>query len=212
MEDKKGTHWIWLDKWLPEDKEYPVLVLFRKELTISGEPKEAVICISADSRYKLYINGKFAQAGPSRGDRQIWFYDEVDITSYLTAGKNVLAVQVLRYPTDHRKGNHGIFRTEYPGLYVTGSVTDKDGNVQILYADESWTCKKDKGFHIISENPDFAPLQIFENRQGDSELKGWMLAGYDDSKWQTAKEYQHMDPAISPGNLVPRTIPYLYRK
>lgn len=71
MEDKKGTHWIWLDKWLPEDKEEPVLALFRKELTVSGKPKDAVIRISADSRYKLYINGKFVEAGPSRGDRQI---------------------------------------------------------------------------------------------------------------------------------------------
>lgn len=212
MENKKSTHWIWLDKWMPEDREDPVLAIFRKELTVSGEPKEALIRISADSRYKLYINGKFVEAGPSRGDRQIWFYDEVDIAPYLTVGKNILAVQVLRYPTDHRKGNHGIFRTEYPGLYVKGSVTCTDGTMQILAADESWTCKKDKGFHIVSENPGFAPLQIFENRQGDSELKGWMIAGYDDSKWQTAKEYQRMDPAISPGNLQPRTIPYLYRK
>lgn len=97
-------------------------------------------------------------------------------------------------------------------MYITESVTGKDGKTQILDADESWKCQMDKGFHIVSENPGFAPLQIFENRQGEPELKGWMLTEYDDSKWHAAKEYQHMDPAISPGNLVPRTIPYLYRK
>lgn len=39
-----------------------------------------------------------------------------------------------------------------------------------------------------------------------------MKAGYDDSRWSAAWEYPDMSRAVSPGNLQPRTIPYLYRK
>lgn len=66
MRDRK-VNWIWLPKWNAADKETAVLVLFRKKLELQAEPKEAVITISADTRYKLYVNGHFAEAGPSRG-------------------------------------------------------------------------------------------------------------------------------------------------
>jgi hypothetical protein len=39
-----------------------------------------------------------------------------------------------------------------------------------------------------------------------------MKAGYDDAFWSQAWEYPYMSLAVSPGNLHPRTIPYLYRK
>ena len=120
------TCWIWLKNWSAEDRNEPALVLFRKVLEVAGDLKRAGFCISADSRYKLYINGKLAEIGPSRGDGQVWFYDEVDVLPYLKKGKNIIAVQVLRYPRIHRKGNHGIFRTESPGLYLRGKLTFTD--------------------------------------------------------------------------------------
>lgn len=206
------TNWIWLKEWTAEDKEEPVLALFRKKITLSEKVEKAFIQISADSRYKLFVNGHMAEAGPSKGDRQVWFMDEVDIRKWLMQGENVLAVQVLRYPLEHSKGNHGIFRTEFPGLYVTGEIRYVNGQSQNIIADKSWKCRKDKMFHIESESPIFAPLQIYENTGGDMELKGWMQAGYSDCNWSDSKEYQDMNMALSPGNLLPRTIPYLYRK
>ncbi len=209
---KKQSKWIWIKSWKAEDKEEPALVLFRRAFRIAGEPEKAVLKISADSRYKLYINGKLIEIGPSRGDSQVWFFDEIDFLSYLTEGENVLAVQVLRYPLAHEKGNHGIFRTGYPGLYLEGEVQYTDGSSEILNADEKWKVRKDEGFSIVSESDDFAPLQIYERKQGSEELKGWMLKDYDDSRWEYAFEYSDMNQAVSPGNLLPRTIPYLYRK
>ena len=51
MSDKK-SNWIWLPTWTAEDKENPALVLFRKEVEITGTPIAGKITISADSRYK----------------------------------------------------------------------------------------------------------------------------------------------------------------
>lgn len=204
--------WIWLPEWTAEDKEKPILALFLKKADLKTEPEKAFIKISADTRYKLYINGQLVEIGPSRGDCQIWYYDEINITPFLKKGINVFAVQVLRYPMEARKGNYGMFRTEYPGLYVEGSILDVEGNCVILDADESWMCRKHPGFQIVSESESFAPLQIFEACNGKSELKGWMLPEYDSMLWMHARLYSAMSPAVSPGNLRPRTIPFLYRK
>lgn len=212
MEEKKLSNWIWSREWQVSDKEEPTLMLFRKTFKITGNPKKAIISISADSRYKLYVNGKLAEVGPSKGDREVWFFDEVDILSYINEGENVLAVQVLRYPLEHLKGNYGVFRTEYPGLFIEGNVEDETGERYCLNADESWKVKKEEGFHIISESDIFAPLQIYEDRKGNELLKGWMKTGYDDTWWKSAVAYHDMNKAVSPGNLQPRTIPYMYRE
>lgn len=205
-------NWIWLPEWDAADKEKPVLALFLKTFELKAAPKQAEIDISADTRYKLYVNGHFAEVGPSRGDMQVWFYDQADIEPYLKTGENILAVQVLRYPAEYWKGNYGMFRTEYPGLYVRGRVTDIEENTCVLDADDSWKCRRDLGFQIVSESDDFAPLQIFENRRGDGALAGWMMPGYDCGAWLQALPYQVMSRAVSPGNLQPRTIPFMYRR
>lgn len=212
MEEEKRETWIWLADWTAEDKEEPVLALFRKTLQILERPIKAKIRISADSRYKLYVNGMLAEVGPSKGDRQVWFYDEVNILPYLQQGENIIAVQVLRYPLDHSKGNHGIFRTEYPGLFVEGQIWDDGGNQYLLDGNKEWKGIKDSGFQIVSESDIFAPLQIYENREGIERFKGWMQVGYKEEGWKPVREYFDRSKAVSPGNLLPRTIPYLYRK
>ena len=51
------TNWIWMRNWTAEDKEEAALVLFRKEIDIQRMPQKGIIQVSADSRYKLYVNG-----------------------------------------------------------------------------------------------------------------------------------------------------------
>lgn len=212
MEKREKSNWIWLKDWKPQDKEEPLHVLFRKEIHITEEPTAGSVRISADSRYKLYINGVFVEAGPSKGDRQVWYVDEMNILPYMKQGTNIIAVEVLRYPMEHKKGNHGIFRTEYPGLYVRGEICDNAGDTYTIDACDQWKCKKNKYYHIVSESEIFAPLQIYENTKGDVENRGWMQPDYDDKFWPSAFEYPDMDQAVSPGNLIDRTIPYLYHE
>ena len=160
VEHLPKTKWIWLPGWKEEVEEDCRLAYFRKQFRVKEVPESCKVRISADSRYKLYVNGKFAELGPSRGDRQVWYVDEVEISSFLQEGENVLAVEVLRYPLSHTKGNHGIFRTATPGLYVESERVE-------LCADASWKCKLEREFQIITESPFFAPLQILEERCGD---------------------------------------------
>lgn len=210
----KASNWIWSPDWSAEDKDTPRVVLFRKRLLLKEAPFEGKLCISADTRYKLYVNERLAEVGPSRGDTQVWFYDTVDLVPYLKKGENVIGVSVLRYPEDPAAGNHGMFRTPVPGLYARGSVTDMDGTKYDLSADASWRCVTDKSVTFYREEERFAPLIIHERTAGNPALFGWRKASYDDSGWNTAKPYIKKDvpEAVSPGNLKPRNIPYLYRK
>lgn len=160
----------------------------------------------------LYVNGKLVEVGPSKGDSQVWYVDEVGLLPFLKKGRNVLSVCVLRYPIERSKGCFGICRTEYPFLYVEGSVQDESGKRYSLDTCEGWFGRNADGFHIVSESDLFAPLQILENTSGALWQKGWMKPGYDMKGWESPYIYSDMNQAVSPGNLQKRTIPFLYRK
>lgn len=210
----KNSNWIWNPRWSAEDKDTPRIMLFRKKVELAEEPWAGRIRISADTKYKLYINGRLAEVGPSRGDHQIWFYDTVDILPWLKKGVNIIGVSVLRYPEDPAAGNHGMFRTPLPGLFVQGEIEDMAGNRADVSADASWKCRTDKSVSFYREEERFAPLVIHERAAGNPELFGWKEKEYDDSGWQAARAYikKLVPEAVSPGNLKPRNIPCMYRK
>lgn len=208
------TEWIWNADWNSEDNDHIRKVLFRKEMNFDVIPKSVTVKVSADSRYKLFINGTFVEYGPSKGDRKIWYYDLVDITPYLLVGKNCIAIEVLRYPQMHSRGNHSIFRTGAPGLFLELFCENENGKEVFLTTDDTWKSYKELTTEFKKEPSGFAPLFILEEAIGDEEINGWKIAGYNDEKW-TRTSYQidiFINKADSPGNMVARTIPYMYRK
>ena len=95
----------------------------RRVFTLTTVPKNALIHITADARYKLYVNGILVSRGPARGFQDHWPYDSVEIASYLKPGRNVLAVIA------HSLGisNFQYLHQGYSGLLVWGKI----GNVDI---------------------------------------------------------------------------------
>lgn len=211
MLEIKDSNWMWQDR--ETEPDVPNMVLFRKSVILDSAPICTDFRISADSRYKLYINSKFVEVGPAKGDDKVWFYDTLDLLPYLRKGKNVFAIEVLRYPLIHERGNHGIFRTNTPGLYVQGCITTESNNNYSVDADKTWKCISQNGFSIHGEDPFFAPLQIYEDTCLPENLYGWKEDTYDDSHWDTPKIYDELSVcrASSPGNLMQRTIPFMYR-
>lgn len=189
--------WIWSKK----DKKInkPTLVYFQKNVKINKN-KSCSIKISADSRYKLYINGELKQVGPQKGSINHWFYDEIDLSQYLHDGVNDIGVKVLHYPDLHNQGNFGIARTNTPGLYIAGEQ---------ICTDSTWLYYE-PDYQITSEDPDFAPLQIYEDVKGDKETAN-LINGEVDNQWQYAKEYEEAELAPVLKDLNKRTIPFLYR-
>ena len=62
------TNWIWTPDWSMEDDHEARIVYFRKEIDVDArkKPERREIRITADSRYKLYVNGSFLRDGPQK--------------------------------------------------------------------------------------------------------------------------------------------------
>jgi len=208
---RPASSWIWTEEWTHADNEKPALVYFRKTFDLQDEITSFVIDVSADSRYRLYVNGQSVCIGPCKGDAAVWYYETVNIERHLNQGKNVISAVVLRYPTDKRY-NHSVWRTSTPGLYVDGRVEYADGRAELFRADETWKSIINRDVQIVPEHNKGGFLYVNERAKGSAALKGWTLQDYNDSEWHGVKVYSGMEVhgAISPGNLTKRPIPFLY--
>ena len=85
----------------------------------------ARIRISADSNYAIYINGIFVDSGQYADFPHYKIYDELDISAYITAGQNHIAVMVWYYGVPsftYYIGKPGcIFEVEQAGKIICAS-------------------------------------------------------------------------------------------
>ncbi|MFW2845273.1 alpha-L-rhamnosidase C-terminal domain-containing protein [Lactiplantibacillus plantarum] len=213
MSKRQNAAWIWTQDWSSKDQQVARLVCFRKRIQINEHVEKASLKVTADSRYKLFINSKFVQVGPLKGNRQKWYYDQIDITKYLHLGSNTIAIQVLRYPAIHLAGNYSVTRTEMPGLYLNGYIQTVN-NVMTIQTDETWKSFNDRQFEIVSEASDFAPMQIYEKRRGEPLLKYWLDADISCEGWHSVRviSNQQVPMILQPQNLYKRTVPFMERR
>ena len=89
-----NTRWIWLS-----GDEAPVNTVadFQGSLRLTAVPKKVSLLISADSRYRLHINGTLIGHGPARAYPGHYEFDEHDIASLLVTGENIIDVRVLHW-------------------------------------------------------------------------------------------------------------------
>lgn len=205
------SNWIWTVG--SYDMDNPCIVYFRKEVILDKNIENAVLKISADSRYRLFINGISAVQGPCKGDRNIWFYDEIQVGDLLKPGVNVFAAVVLRYPENNDKGNRSIWRTETPGFYIDGTITFEGGENHPFITDESWKSFYQDKISIIKSG---AVDRIFvsEKAEGDIRNCGWKQENFNDSNWSEVKVYENsiMKKVTVPGGMSKRPIPFMYEK
>ncbi len=178
-----NSRWIWIPSWSEVDNAHPRIVYFRKKFTLNEKAENAVIKVSADSRYRMYVNGVSVGFGPCKGDRYVWYYDEIDITPHLKEGENIISAVVLRYPLDNSRGNQSVWRTDTPGLYVEGSAGSA-----ALDTDETWKCKINNDIEIIPEGG-LNFMWIMEKAEGNARLSGWKELSYSDESWDDSLPY-----------------------
>lgn len=94
-----GAYWIkpasdaYALKGLNPDVRENRLFYYRLAVRLD-EPDSLQLSISANTRYRLWINGEPISSGPLKGDRWRHYYDTMDVSSNLRTGINVIAVQV----------------------------------------------------------------------------------------------------------------------
>ncbi len=113
---------------------------FKKSFSLDAI-SEAVIEISAQARYKLFINGEMVAVGPCKGSREKTFFDTIRIDDYLKIGENELFVEVLQLASTDMEGKmspiEGVLRVG--SALLTLELRCADTTVK---SDESWLCAK----------------------------------------------------------------------
>ena len=194
-----NSGWIETPAWTEEDKKTTRIVFFRKMITCREIPEHVFTCLTACSRYKLYINGSFIQYGPAKGDASVWFADNYDLAPHLKEGDNCIAISVLCPPDILSKGNFSTFRFGRARLFPHGLGTD------------GWKCFIDRGTEILQEESYYSPLQIHEVSAPDTEGVGWTMPEFDDRSWENAVEspFETLPAVLLPENLTQRDIPFM---
>lgn len=182
---------------------------FRKSISLAAKPDSFVVKVSADNRYKLYVNGTLVSLGPARGDTYYWNYETVNLAPYLVAGKNTIAAIVW---------NDGPYKPEAQISLQTGFILQANTPAaEVLNTDESWKCFQDKGYTPINGigYPTYYVAGPGEQVDMNYAVKGWMDNNFDDSAWPAAAVLDHGKPkgiADAFGwMLVPSSIPEMER-
>jgi hypothetical protein len=127
-------------------------------LNLRSRPTRALLRFSADTRYKLLVNGTRIAVGPARGSPLIWYYDSLDITQHLKEGHNEVCFVVIRYFAASR-GGMPFERTALPGLTVIGDV-EADGQSMSLDSCEGWLAEVDNTTTYPMGRPDDVFLHV----------------------------------------------------
>jgi len=181
---------------------------FRRIIDLARKPERFPVHVSADNRYRLFVNGRSAAWGPARGDLFHWRYETIDAAPYLDAGKNVFAAQVW---------NFGELAPEAQVTLETGFLLEGDGEagraadtgamwkamVNRAYSPIEFTSGQMHGYYVAGPG---------DRVQASEYPWGWETRDYDDSAWKTAAIVgdaagrEASDPH-SRWMLVPRPIP-----
>lgn len=157
-----------------------LMFLARRTFELPDMPEHAMVSITADTRYLLYVNGHLVQRGPARSAAHHQSYDTCDITRFMQPGRNVLAVRF--HHTGVAQPYHDTTR---PGLLVQLEMV-RDGAVSIIGANPQWKILRDPSWD--SESPRInrshdASVDIVDLRRRRDD---WILPDFDDSSWPAA--------------------------
>jgi alpha-L-rhamnosidase len=169
----------WDAQWITVPKINPTaygVYYFRKSFEISSVPKSLPIHVSADNRYKLYVNQKLVSLGPARGDIQHWNFETLDLAPYLYPGKNVIAAEVW---------NEGELRPEgHISLQTAFILQGGNSEGKFLNTNGTWKCKQDNSYSPIP-----VVMQTYyvagpgEHINMTDHIKGWKTISYHDEEW-----------------------------
>lgn len=124
------------------------VVTFVRHITLASSITQAKIHFSADTRYKLFVNGVRVAVGPTRSSPLIWYYDSLDIAPYLKTGQNEVHFVVLRYFASSR-GAMAFERTALPGLTIIGHVETASETID-LGSHQGWKASSDHSVQFPS--------------------------------------------------------------
>lgn len=180
MKAPDGT--VWIGPAHPFDLR-EVYVNFRADIVLDGQPKQAVLRLAADSRYRMWVNGVFVGRGSERCWPSSMAVDERLLTN-LRSGLNRIAVQVY-------SPGHSHFAYVHRGACGLIGWLEADGEV-VLRTGADWKASRDRSWSDRVER-----VSIYGTGVEDRDLRlaeDWVEA--DAAGWENARVVQGVEGPI----------------
>ena len=164
----------------------------RRTLELAARPASFIVHVSADNRYRLYVNGASVATGPQRADVAHWRYETVDLAPHLRIGRNVIAAVVWNWGANRPLAQHS-FRT---GFVLQGDTPDIAARVN---TGAGWKLRLDSAYAPIPFTYEmvggYYAAAPGESVNGARIPWGWEKPDYRDDDWYTvAAEERHQSP------------------
>lgn len=192
MKAPPATFWIGSDHAFDLFEAY---LNFRATLTWDGAGP-AVLHITADSRYRLWVNGTFIARGPERSWPWAMAVDRLDLTPHLRPGANALAVQVYSPGYSH-------FAYVHRAACGLLAWVESDGRT-LLHTDQSWQVRRDPGWNPLVNRVSIYGTGVEDRDMGQA--TDWQTAPPEG--WSQARIVQPPEGPIW-ASLRPRATPVL---
>ena len=174
-----NARWISVPDGMPN--EYGVYH-FRKKIQLTSVPETFIVHVSADNRYKLYINGQLVSLGPARGDIYNWNFETVDLAPYLKEGDNLLAAVVWNFAEHSPIAQISFNQT---GFILQGNTESEE----IVNTNKSWKCIRNKAYLPWSKRVlGYYAAGAGESVEAKDYIWDWELLACEDDEWAQAKE------------------------
>ncbi|MEP0765645.1 MAG: alpha-L-rhamnosidase N-terminal domain-containing protein [Fimbriimonadia bacterium] len=187
--------WIWSDH---EEPQWNQWLCFRKSFDLQNPASDAKLRITADSRYRVWLNGKLLGQGPVRAWPDDYRYDIYDVGHLLHTGRNAISVLVHEFGV----GNFQYIPSR-GGLLA--QIDGPDGT--ILASDQTWRVRE---FAAYSRETLRISCQQGWAEAYDAALAtdSWTSAEFDHSFWDRATL---IGPVGAPpwSRISPRDVPFL---
>ena len=156
---------------------------FRKTFNLTTKPTKFIVHVTADNRYRLFVNGNPVSSGPARGDLYNWYYETIDIAPQLVNGNNTIASIVWNM------GVHAPVAqiTNQTGFMLQGDTKQEE----IVNTNDGWK---------VIQNKSYTPCSIDNGRRlrtymvigpgdhvdGSAYPWGWETSSFNDDAWMKA--------------------------
>jgi hypothetical protein len=203
----------WTAQWISHPSESLVdygVFHFRKTFDLKEQPKEFIINVSADNRYRLFVNGNAVCIGPERADLEHWHFESIDIALFLKPGKNTLSAVVWNFGELKPWAQFSI-----KTAFIIQGNSPKE---EIVNTNTTWKVIKDQAYSpapASSKETSGQFVVVGPCDRVDASLYpwNWETNGYDDKTWLTPRA---LDSAHPRGvgtdinwELTPRRIPVM---
>ncbi|HET6557500.1 MAG TPA: alpha-L-rhamnosidase C-terminal domain-containing protein [Prolixibacteraceae bacterium] len=177
----------WKAQWITHPTESVLdygVFHFRKSFDLGTIPSQFIIHVSADNRYRLFVNGKAVCFGPARGDLAHWYYESIDIAPFLQSGKNLLAAVVWNFGEEKPWAQFSL----KTALIVQGNTSLEE----IVNTGSGWKVIKNKAYQPASADAREALGQFIvvgpcDYLDASLYPWNWEKADYNDKDWSEPK-------------------------